>query len=41
MTMSDKDRYHWYQNAQNMFWQSPIWEVQTRFDEHFNEVLLD
>ena len=41
MTMSDKDRYHWYQNAQNMFWQSPIWEVQTRFDEQFNEVLLD
>jgi hypothetical protein len=41
MTMSDKDRYHWYQNAQNMFWQSPIWEVQTRFDERFNETLLD
>ena len=41
MTMSDKDRYHWYQNAQNMFWQSPIWEVQTRFDEQFNETLLD
>lgn len=39
--MSDKDRYHWYQNAQNMFWQSPIWEVQTRFDERFNETLLD
>lgn len=41
MAMSDKDRYHWYQNAQNMFWQSPIWEVQTRFDEQFNETLLD
>jgi hypothetical protein len=41
MTMGDKDRYHWYQNAQNMFWQSPIWEVQTRFDEQFNEILLD
>jgi hypothetical protein len=41
MVMSDKDRYHWYQNAQNMFWQSPIWEVQTKFDEKFNETLLD
>ena len=41
MTKNDRDQYHWYQNAQNMFWQSPIWEVQTRFDEHFNEVLLD
>lgn len=40
-TKDDRDRYHWYQNAQNMFWQSPIWEVQTRFDEEFNETLLD
>jgi len=40
-TKEDRDRYHWYQNAQNMFWQSPIWEVQTKFDEEFNEVLLD
>ena len=41
MTKADRDRYHWYQNAQNMFWQSPIWEVQTRFDEQFNDILLD
>ncbi len=41
MTKEDRDRYHWFQNAQNMFWQSPIWEVQTRFDEQFNETLLD
>lgn len=41
MTKEDRDRYHWYQNAQNMFWQSPIWEVQTRFDEQFNEELLN
>jgi hypothetical protein len=40
-TKSDRDRYHWYQNAQNMFWQSPIWEEQTKFDELFNEVLLE
>jgi hypothetical protein len=40
-TKSDRDRYHWYQNAQNMFWQSPIWEEQTKFDESFNEVLLE
>jgi len=38
---SDLERYHWYQNAQNLFWKSPIWEVQTRFDEQFNEQLLD
>ena len=36
-----KERYHWYQNAQNLFWKSPVWEVQTRFDEKFNETLLD
>lgn len=41
MTKADRDRYHWFQNSQNMFWQSPIWEEQTRFDEQFNEVLLD
>jgi hypothetical protein len=41
MTKTDRDRYHWFQNAQNMFWQSPIWEEQTRFDEEFNNVLLD
>jgi Putative 2OG-Fe(II) oxygenase len=39
--MDDKARYHWFQNAQNMFWKSPIWEVQTRFDEEFNRVLLE
>jgi uncharacterized protein (TIGR02466 family) len=33
--------YHWYQNAQNPFWKSPVWEVQTQFDEEFNRVLLD
>jgi len=38
---SDLERYHWYQNAQNLFWKSPIWEVQTRFDETFNNQLLD
>jgi len=38
--LSDLERYHWYQNAQNLFWKSPIWEVQTRFDESFNEELL-
>lgn len=41
MTKQDRDNYHWFQNAQNMFWQSPIWEEQTRFDAEFNEVLLD
>lgn len=41
MTKEDRDRYHWFQNAQNMFWQSPIWEVQTKFDEKFNETLLE
>lgn len=40
VTKTDRDRYHWYQNAQNMFWQSPIWEVQTKFDSEFNETLL-
>lgn len=39
--LTDKERYHWYQNAQNLFWKSPIWEVQTRFDEQFNEQLLE
>ena len=39
--MDDKERYHWYQNAQNLFWKSPIWEVQTRFDDEFNKNLLD
>jgi hypothetical protein len=38
--LSDKVRYHWYQNAQNLFWKSPIWEVQTRFDDTFNQQLL-
>lgn len=41
MNMTDKERYHWYQNAQNLFWKSPVWEVQTRFDEQFNEELLN
>jgi hypothetical protein len=41
MTKEDRDRYHWFQNAQNMFWQSPIWEVQTKFDEQFNDTLLE
>jgi len=40
-TKQDRDNYHWFQNAQNMFWQSPIWEEQTKFDAEFNEVLLD
>lgn len=40
-TKLDRDRYHWYQNTQNPFWKSPIWEVQTRFDEQFNETLLE
>jgi hypothetical protein len=40
VTKADRDRYHWYQNAQNMFWQSPIWEVQTKFNNEFNETLL-
>lgn len=40
-TKLDRDRYHWYQNAQNAFWKSPIWEVQTKFDNEFNETLLD
>ena len=39
--MTDKERYHWYQNAQNLFWKSPIWEVQTKFDATFNEQLLE
>ena len=33
--------YHWYQNAQNPFWKTPVWEVQTQFDAEFNRVLLD
>ena len=37
----DLEKYHWYQNAQNLFWKSPIWEVQTKFDEKFNDTLLD
>lgn len=37
----DKENYHWYQNAQNLFWKSPIWEVQTKFDTNFNEQLLE
>ena len=40
-TKLDRNRYHWYQNVQNPFWKSPIWEVQTRFDEQFNQTLLD
>jgi uncharacterized protein (TIGR02466 family) len=36
-----KKQYHWYQNAQNMFWKSPVWEVQTKFDHEFNLRLLD
>jgi len=40
-TKEDRDNYHWYQNAQNMFWKSPVWEVQTKFDKHFNEILLE
>jgi hypothetical protein len=39
--MDDKQRYHWFQNAQNLFWKSPVWEVQTRFDEQFNKILLE
>jgi hypothetical protein len=39
--LTDKERYHWYQNAQNLFWKSPIWEVQTKFDAAFNKQLLE
>ena len=39
--MSDKDRYHWYQNAQNLFWKSPIWEVDLGYDESWNNALLE
>jgi hypothetical protein len=39
--MNDKEKYHWYQSAQNLFWKSPIWEVKTRFDGEFNKTLLD
>lgn len=40
-TEQERKQYHWYQNAQNLFWKSPIWEVKTRFDTEFNEQLLD
>jgi hypothetical protein len=40
-TTDFKKDYHWYQNAQNPFWKSPVWEQQTRFDAEFNRVLLD
>lgn len=40
-TKDDRDRYHWFQNAQNLFWKSPVWEVQTKFDHEFNLQLLD
>ena len=39
--LSDREKFHWYQNAQNLFWKSPIWEVQTKFDTEFNKKLLD
>ena len=39
--LNDREKFHWYQNAQNLFWKSPIWEVQTRFDDEFNKSLLD
>lgn len=40
-TQTDREKFHWYQNAQNLFWKSPIWEVQTRFDDKFNKTLLN
>ena len=40
-TRLDRERYHWYQNAQNLFWKSPIWDIKTRFDHDFNLALLD
>jgi len=39
--LNDREKFHWYQNAQNLFWKSPIWEVQTRFDSEFNNGLLN
>jgi hypothetical protein len=39
--LNDREKFHWYQNAQNLFWKSPIWEVQTKFDTEFNKKLLD
>ena len=39
--LNAREKFHWYQNAQNMFWKSPIWEVQTKFDNEFNKTLLD
>lgn len=39
--LNDREKFHWYQNAQNLFWKSPIWEVQTKFDAEFNKKLLD
>lgn len=40
-TKEERDRYHWYQNAQNLFWKSPIWEVDLGYDEEWNEQLLE
>lgn len=39
--LNDREKFHWYQNVQNLFWKSPIWEVQTRFDHIFNKKLLE
>lgn len=41
LPLNDREKFHWYQNAQNLFWKSPIWEVQTRFDNEFNKILLE
>ena len=40
-TEEDRKQYHWYQNAQNMFWKSPIWEVDLGYDQEWNEALLE
>lgn len=40
LPLNDREKFHWYQNAQNLFWKSPIWEVKTRFDSEFNRGLL-
>lgn len=40
-TEEERKQYHWYQNAQNLFWKSPIWEVDLGYDEAWNNALLD
>ena len=39
--LNDREKFHWYQNAQNLFWKSPIWEVQTKFNgNNFYHILI-